>query len=119
VKPRFVDHVGLAMESPGAWTLALAPHHNNAAGFVHGGVLFTLADTAMGSLVREGLGEGESFATVECKISYLKPVQAGQVVCQARMLQRGRSLAHLEADVLAAGVLAARASATFAILPRK
>ena len=46
-------------------------------------------------------------------------VRADSGFCRPRVLQRGRSFAHVEADVTEGDVLLARASATFAILQRR
>jgi acyl-CoA thioesterase len=49
----FVEHVGVVIEEQRAGfsgcALAVAPHHFNTFGVVHGGVMFTLADTGMGA----------------------------------------------------------------------
>jgi acyl-CoA thioesterase len=66
---------------------------------VHGGVLFTLADTAMSMAVVSAIGPGLRFSTIEAKINFLAPVRAGELVAEATVVQRGRSIAVLEATV--------------------
>lgn len=115
----FVEHVGIEIteQSDGSSTcvLAVAPHHFNSSGVVHGGAVFTLADTGMGAALIPGLQEGERCATIEIKINYFKPVVAGVLTCSTEVVNRGKSVAHLESSVYSAGVLVARASGNFAI----
>jgi len=81
----FLEHVGVVIEEQRAGfsrcALAVAPHHFNRFGVVHGGVVFTLADTGMGAALVPDLQEGEKCATIEVKINYFKPILAGVVTC--------------------------------------
>jgi acyl-CoA thioesterase len=60
----FVEHVGVVIEEQRAGfsrcALAVAPHHFNTLGVVHGGVMFTLADTGMGAALIPDLQEEPS-----------------------------------------------------------
>lgn len=120
---RFIQHVGVWIESAAGGrsrlTLNLEPHHMNGLGIVHGGVLFTLADTGMGAALYPQLPEGHYCATVEIKINYFKPVSAGALVCTSEVVHQGRSLANVDSAVYADDVLLAKANGTFAIRPRK
>lgn len=100
----------------GAYTLELdlEPWHMSRARRAHGGVLFTLLDTALGRAVIEGLPAGRGCATVELKINYFRPVQGGTLRAAGRLLQLTRSLAYAEGEVTnAEGKALARASGTF------
>jgi acyl-CoA thioesterase len=114
----FTDYLGcrtLGMQS-GAFVieLDLEPRHMSRAERAHGGVLFSLLDTALGRAVIEELPEGRGCATVELKINYFRPVQSGTIRASGRCLQKTRSLAYAEGDVVNAdGKLLARATATF------
>ena len=121
--PRFIHHVGMQVDEvkPGTsrCSLAVVDHHRNGTGVVHGGVLFTLADTAMGAALYPMLGEGEICATVEIKIGYFRPVFDGALVCHATLLNKGKSIASLEATVHNGDQLVAKASGTFSIFRKK
>ncbi|MDH5605548.1 MAG: PaaI family thioesterase [Anaerolineae bacterium] len=95
--------------------LEINPSHLNPNGVVHGGVLYTLADTCMGGALFYSLEEGKTCATVEIKISYFKPVREGSVICRAKIIHRGNSLASLEAEVTLDELLVSKAYGTFAI----
>lgn len=119
----FLKHVGarIVESGDGASLVALPiqPHHRNSSGLVHGGVPFTLADTAMGAALYSTLGADERCATIEIKISYFRPVTDGELSCRARIVHRGRNTASLEASLTVAETLVASATGTFAIVPRK
>lgn len=93
----------------------IAPSLLNPNGVVHGAVVFALADTGMGGALVSALNEGETCTTVEIKISYLRSAIAGQLRCEARVIQRGKRIAFLEALVYSEGTLIAQATGTFAI----
>ncbi len=66
---------------------------------VHGGVIFTLADTAMSMALISTLPTGTPFSTIEAKINYLAPVRSGEIFAEATILQQGRTIAVLEANL--------------------
>ncbi len=66
---------------------------------VHGGVIFTLADTAMSMALFPLLPHGTRFGTVEAKINFMLPVQAGELVAEGAVVHMGRSTAVMEATV--------------------
>jgi uncharacterized protein (TIGR00369 family) len=89
------------------------PCHLNPIGTLHGGVLSTIADTAMGIAHGSLLGEGESSTTVDLTVHFLRPVTNGKLRAIARVVKHGRTLTLLEADVLDEDAkLVARASST-------
>lgn len=61
-------------------TLEAQEFHANAVGSVHGGVLATLFDTAMGFAVSSTLVAGVGYTTLDVQVRYLRPVQPGHVV---------------------------------------
>jgi uncharacterized protein (TIGR00369 family) len=94
--------------------LELRPDHMSRAERVHGGVLFTLLDTALGRAIIEELPPGRGCATVEMKINYFRPIQHGRIRARARLKEMTRRLAYAEGEILnAEGKVLARASGTF------
>ena len=122
-KPRFTRHVGMHIDDVGPGharcSLDVKGFHVNSTGVVHGGVLFTLADTAMGAALYSSLEEGEICATIEIKIGYFKPVFEGALLCTAALVNKGKSIASLEASIRQGDVLVSKASGTFSIFRRK
>ncbi|MGY1822066.1 PaaI family thioesterase, partial [Geodermatophilus sp. SYSU D00079] len=70
--------------------------HLNPAGTLHGGVLATLVDTAMGQAVRTTTGEGEVPATSQLTVTYLRPGRPGPLTVTARGGAPGADLTHSE-----------------------
>jgi len=106
----------LGRQDDGSFQLALdlRPMHMSMAGRAHGGVLFTLLDTALGRAIISTLPPGRGCATVEIKVNYFRPVQAGRIVANGRMKETTRSLAYAEGEILNdQGKVLARASGTF------
>ena len=66
---------------------------------VHGGVIFTLADSAMSMALISVLPLGTRFSTIEAKINYIAPVVTGELSAQGIIIHRGRSTAVMEATV--------------------
>ena len=92
--------------------------HLNPAGTLHGGVLATLVDTAMGLAVRTTTGEDEVPATSQLTVTYLRPGKPGPLQVTARLRTRGQHLTVCEADVRQDGKDLVHAVATFALLDR-
>jgi len=93
------------------------PKLANANGFVHGGAIFSAADSAVGTAL-VGMVEKEDFiTTVEMKINYLKPAKGREIVAEAQIIHRGSVIATGDVEVKdAAGNVIARALATYAIV---
>ena len=98
--------------------LDVTPQHLNPAGTVHGGVLASLMDMAMGQAVRSSTGEGDVPATSQLTVTYLRPASpdAGSLVVTAAVSKQGDDLTVCEADVEQEGRSLAHALATFAVL---
>ncbi|WP_207791960.1 PaaI family thioesterase [Siccirubricoccus phaeus] len=86
----------------------------NPQGTLHGGMLATALDIAMGHLLnRHAGGPG---TTLEMKIQYLAPLRAGRVVCRGEAMRRGGTW-FLRAEARGAdGGLAAFATSTWKLL---
>jgi acyl-CoA thioesterase len=121
--PSFARHVGMTIDDAEAGRsrclLVMQDHHRNSTGVAHGGALFTLADTAMGAALVSTLDEGEICATIEIKIGYFKPVFEGTLVCEAVIVNKGKSVASLEATIRNGDELVSKASGTFSVFRRK
>jgi uncharacterized protein (TIGR00369 family) len=92
------------------------PQHINLQGLVHGGMLATLADTAMGLAVRTVLDPGRRHVTVQIGIEFLSPGRPGRIVAHGRSVKIGRQLGFAEADVVdARGRLLALARSTLSV----
>jgi uncharacterized protein (TIGR00369 family) len=90
-------------------------------GFVHGGVLMTIADHTCGGAALSTIPEGKDLITVENKVSFLRPAPGLELTSRAEVLRTGKSLVFVEAEVFALRdgrhVLVAKASSTLAVIP--
>ncbi|MGP1679482.1 MAG: PaaI family thioesterase [Burkholderiales bacterium] len=111
----FTLRIGRRGSGACAAALEVRPELLNPNGVVHGGVLFTLADTAMGAAAHTTLAPGEYCATIEIKIQFLQPVTKGKLRCRARLVQRGGRIAVLESHISVGRLQVAQALGTFAI----
>ena len=90
--------------------------HMNPQGICHGGVVYSMADTGMGAALTSVLAEGERCTTIEIKMVYIAAAREGEILCESRVIHKGRTTAVLESEVYQAGRHIAKALGTFAIL---
>ena len=118
VAPRgFREHTGLQVdeveEGVGRVTVDVEEHHLNPHGTVHGGMLATMLDTAMGTAVT-ATGR-EMPVTVALTVTYLEPGRPGQLQATARVRKSGKRLLVVEGEVTQEGDVLADALATFSV----
>ncbi|MBV9789417.1 MAG: PaaI family thioesterase [Chloroflexi bacterium] len=83
----------------------------------HGGVMFTLADSAMGAATFTLLEPGQRCTTAELKLNYIAPIIKGKVTATATVISKRRRLAVVTAEVRdEQGELVGLAQGTFAII---
>ncbi|HZU28517.1 MAG TPA: PaaI family thioesterase [Bryobacteraceae bacterium] len=89
------------------------PEHANLFGGVHGGVLCSLVDSAMGIAHASTLGDGETFTTIDLQISFLRGVKIAHLTARGRIIKHGRNVSFAESEVQDdAGRVIAKASCT-------
>jgi uncharacterized protein (TIGR00369 family) len=92
-----------------------AEYHYNPLGMVHGGMVATLLDSAMGCCVHTCLEAGDRYTTLDIKVSYLKAItmETGVVRGISTIVHIGRTTALAEARVVdASDVVYAHATST-------
>jgi len=98
-------------------TLQAGPQHANPMGTMHGGILCDIADAAMGIAFASTLATGESFTTLELKISFFRPVWNERLRAEGRVVQRGRTVGYTECDITdERGRLIAKSNSTCLVL---
>ncbi|MBB4211246.1 uncharacterized protein (TIGR00369 family) [Rhodothalassium salexigens DSM 2132] len=98
---------------PGQWAM-------NPIGSIHGGYAASLLDTALACAVHSTLDRGEAYTTLEFKVNLVRGLRpdAGEVVCESRIVHRGRRTGTAEAQLFdARGKLAAHGTTTCLIVP--
>jgi uncharacterized protein (TIGR00369 family) len=105
-----------------AFTVVPGERHYNPMASVHGGLLATLCDSAMGCAVLSTCAAGQLFTTLELKLNFVRPAfaESGLIRCAATVLHRGGRIATADARATdAAGTLYAHATSTCMILEAK
>ena len=122
--PGFAVLLDLTLENveEGRVTFALEPGdaHLNPLGTVHGGLLATMLDSAMGCAVQSVLPADASYTTLQLDVKYVRspPLGRGRIVAEGTVVHAGRRTATAEGRVLDAdGRLCAHATTTCLVLP--
>lgn len=99
-------------------SIEVGERHLNPNGVVHGGVVFTLVDTAMGRAAMSVLDEGSYCASIEVSVRFLRAVPEGRMTARVTVLQAGRRIVQQEGRVTVDGEdrPIVSASGSFAVL---
>ncbi|BEV01067.1 PaaI family thioesterase [Novosphingobium olei] len=104
-RPPMIEHMDFALVEiePGRAVFEGEPKATmlNPMGSVHGGYAATILDTACGCAVHAHLAAGQSFTTLELKVSYLRGLsaQSGRVRAEGRTISIGKRVAFAEATL--------------------
>ncbi|MGB3712892.1 MAG: PaaI family thioesterase [Candidatus Promineifilaceae bacterium] len=96
-------------------SLEIKHHLLNPLGIAHGGVAFSLADSASGGAALSALGEPR-IVTQDMQIRYHGPARLGIIVAEAEVLHHGQRTLTTLCRVSQDKILIASVTATFAIL---
>jgi len=77
-------------------TLPIQPLFINSVGVVHGGIISSLADIAMGNTFPIDEHNRQTVVTVDLKTSFLKPAKGKYLVADAHVVKMGRTLNHID-----------------------
>ena len=99
--------------------LRLAKAHPNARGLIHGGLIASLADNAMGYSCAQVTGWSTSYVTVSLSIDYVGSAKTGQwLAVESDVIKTGSTICFAQSLIKADHVVIARASATFRVVPK-
>jgi uncharacterized protein (TIGR00369 family) len=103
--------------SMGLW---LAKPHTNARGLIHGGLIASLADNAMGYSCAQATGWTTSFVTVSLAVDFVGSAQIGQwLVVECEVIKTGKTICFAQCLINAGDAVIARANGTFRVVPKK
>lgn len=91
----------LARVEPGAVDIVL-PYRESLTqqnGYVHAGILTTVADTACGYAAYTLMPDGSEILSVEFKVNLLRPAAGETFLAEARVVKAGKTLTVTRADV--------------------
>lgn len=78
---------------------ANAEIHGNQQGTVHGGMLCELADATIGTAHSTAILDGETFASIDLKISFFRPVWKSVLTATAKQIQHGKTVTHYQCEI--------------------
>jgi len=75
------------------------PEHKQQDGYVHAGVLATLADHTAGYSAYTIVPHNVRILTIEFKINYFKPAIGNQVICKSKVINQGKNIIVAESEL--------------------
>ena len=89
-------HLDSLEEDKAVFSAELDNHSLNPGGIVHGGLIFGLADTAMGSLA---YSTGKIAVTIDSNISYVKAIKGKKVKCVSTPVKIGHTIGFYKSEI--------------------
>jgi uncharacterized protein (TIGR00369 family) len=100
--------------------LRLAKPHTNGRGLIHGGLIATLADNAMGYSCAHVMGGVSSLVTIGLAVDFVGAAQVGQwLTVETDVIKTGSTICFAQSFIKADDLVIARANATFRVVPKK
>jgi uncharacterized protein (TIGR00369 family) len=100
--------------------LRLAKPHTNARGLIHGGLIATLADNAMGYSCAQAMGWASSLVTISLAVDYVGSGEIGQwLSVESEVIKIGSTICFAQSRIKADDAVIARANGTFRVVPKK
>ncbi|MBW2096137.1 MAG: PaaI family thioesterase [Deltaproteobacteria bacterium] len=98
-------------------------HHRQQDGFIHAGVMATMADHTAGYAAFSTVAESFQILTIEFKINFFKPAHGDLLVCRSNVIREGSQIIIAESEVFDGRgeerILVAKALVTLMAVPRE
>ncbi len=79
--------------------VSIEEHHRQQDGFIHAGVMATMADHTAGYSAFTIVDENFQILTIEFKINFLRPAFGDALVCRSRVIREGSQIIISESEV--------------------
>ncbi|MCJ7772085.1 MAG: PaaI family thioesterase [Desulfobacterales bacterium] len=79
--------------------LIIQKEHNQQDGFVHAGVIATMADHTAGYSAYTLVSDDHRILTIEFKINYIRPAIGEEIVCRSKVINNGRKIIISESEI--------------------
>ena len=79
--------------------VTIETHHRQQDGFIHAGVMATMADHTAGYAAFTTVSEEYQILTIEFKINFLRPAHGNALVCRSRIIREGKQIIIAESEV--------------------
>ena len=80
-------------------SLKVRPEHRQQDGFVHAGVIATMADHTAGYAAFTTVTSEFRILTIEFKINYFRPAADDTIVCRSKVISRGKQIIVSESEI--------------------
>jgi uncharacterized protein (TIGR00369 family) len=74
-------------------------HHRQQDGFIHAGLMATMADHTAGYAAFSTVSEKFQILTIEFKVNFLKPAYGDALVCRSKVIREGAQIIISESEV--------------------
>jgi uncharacterized protein (TIGR00369 family) len=102
--------------------VVIRAHHRQQDGFIHAGVMATMADHTAGYAAFTTVPEDFQILTIEFKVNFLRPAYGSSLVCRSRVIREGTQIVISESEVFdqreEGEILAAKALVTLMAVHR-
>jgi uncharacterized protein (TIGR00369 family) len=123
----FANHLGIVLTAAGpGWcetALVARDAHLQQHGFIHAGVVTTLADHTAGGAARAAVAPGLDVLTIEFKMNFLRPAQGRHLVSIGKTLRAGKRIVVAESEVYSVDAgertLVAKCISTLSVIPQR
>jgi uncharacterized protein (TIGR00369 family) len=79
--------------------LRIRPDHNQQDGFVHAGVISTMADHTAGYAAYTTVSDAFRILTIEFKINFFKPAVGKDMICRSKVVNNGKTIKVSESEI--------------------
>ena len=79
--------------------LKIRPDHIQQDGFVHAGVIATMADHTAGYAAYTTVSEAFRILTIEFKINFFKPAVGRHIICKSKVVNNGKTIKVSESEL--------------------
>jgi len=92
----FLSYFGIALEELqegyARFRMPVRPEYMQGAGFMQGGVIVAMADETIAHAIMTVIRPDTGITTIELKSNFLAPVREGELIAEARVFKKGRTL---------------------------
>ena len=105
LKDNFIEELGIELVNYDDNKIKLKMKADNKLkapnGYIHGGAITSLADTACGIATFLNIEEGQNFTTIELKTNFISAASIGDsLLCEAILIHKGRTTQVWDAEII-------------------
>lgn len=119
----FLEHIGCIVESSDKDGASLSLHirdeHLQHMGYIHGGVISTLADNTGWFVLEPHLLARQTAMTQELTVNYLSPGKGKHLLTKGKLVKLGKNTAFVTVELYCDGKLIATSSSHLAVLEER